>query len=84
MQEQYFYAFWIFTYLYKKMTHVLLISSSNPVNKDGSAAAGSFVHDFANELSKFINITIVTPGNDDSIIKLDNGAFVSCQRGRIE
>ena len=54
------------------MTHVLLISSSNPVNKDGSAAAGSFVHDFANELSKFINITIVTPGNDDSIIKLDN------------
>ncbi|QMU62522.1 MAG: hypothetical protein GKR92_12770 [Gammaproteobacteria bacterium] len=46
----------------KKVNHILLISSSYPTIGEGSAAAGSFVYDFAMELSKHTKVSVLTPG----------------------
>ena len=56
----------------KKIDHILLISSSFPTTKDGSAAAGSFVNDFAVELCKFTKVTVLAPGNSDNQEKYGN------------
>jgi len=42
--------------------HILLITTSYPEQRSGSEAAGSFVEDFAEVLSKHISITVVAPG----------------------
>lgn len=44
------------------MKHLLLVTTSFPVNHDGSEAAGSFVYDLASILSDKIKITVVAPG----------------------
>ena len=45
----------------KKINHVAIVSSSYSSSGEGSAAAGSFVHDFAIELSKLTTVTILAP-----------------------
>lgn len=42
--------------------HIALISTSFPESYDGSEAAGSFVSDFAEVLSRQVKVTIIAPG----------------------
>jgi glycosyltransferase involved in cell wall biosynthesis len=42
--------------------HILLITTSYPEQRSGSEAAGSFVEDFSEVLSKYISVTVVAPG----------------------
>lgn len=44
------------------MNHVALVTTSFPGNEPGSEAAGSFVADFADELSRHCRVTVVAPG----------------------
>lgn len=55
------------------MKHVVLVTTSYPNNRPGSEAAGSFVEDFAIELSKLARVTVVAAGSDDNII--ENGTL---------
>ena len=43
------------------MKHIAIISTSFPSANDGSEAAGSFVADFAIELSSHIQVTVIAP-----------------------
>ncbi len=47
--------------------HILMITTSFPDNRlhDGQEAAGSFVSDFAEELSRHVTLTVVAPGCED-------------------
>lgn len=47
------------------MTHIVIISTSFPINDSGAEAAGSFVADFAQELSKKTQVTVLAPGYED-------------------
>lgn len=42
----------------------VLVTSSFPIARDGSEAAGSFVADIAQELSKYVDVRIVAPGRE--------------------
>jgi len=42
--------------------HIALISTSYPDQTPGSEAAGSFVADFAEELSKYVTVSVLAPG----------------------
>lgn len=46
----------------KKPT-LVLVTTSFPIVGDGSEAAGSFVADLVDELSKYINVRVVAPGS---------------------
>lgn len=46
---------------------ILIISTSFPFTRDGSEAAGAFVADFAEELSKFTPTRVVGPGSRESV-----------------
>lgn len=46
---------------------VLIVSTSFPSSRDGSEAAGAFVADFAEELSKYIPTRVVGPGPRESV-----------------
>jgi len=46
----------------KLMTHVAIITTSFPVDNSGAEAAGSFVADFAEELSSRARVTVLAPG----------------------
>lgn len=48
------------------MTHIAIITTSFPDTRPGSEAAGSFVHDLAVKLAEDVDLTIITPGNEDS------------------
>lgn len=48
------------------MKNVILITTSYPDAETGSSAAGSFVMDFALELSKYVKVTVVTPAYSTS------------------
>jgi glycosyltransferase involved in cell wall biosynthesis len=49
------------------MRRILLISTSYPaVQSSGAEAAGSFVADFAEELGRHVEVTVVAPGAADS------------------
>ncbi len=50
----------------KRMQHVALITTSYPDNASGSEAAGSFVADFASEMSKHVRVTVVAPSSTSS------------------
>lgn len=52
--------------------HILLITTSFPEQIPGSEAAGSFVEDFAEALSKHINVTVIAPGRSN-LSEADNG-----------
>ena len=54
------------------MKHILIISSSFPSRHDGSEAAGSFVKDFAYELSKYVKVTVVAPGEKTQNLEQNN------------
>jgi len=45
----------------KNLTHIAIMTTSFPGGEPGSEAAGSFVEDFAQELSKHVTVTIVAP-----------------------
>lgn len=49
------------------MQHVALITTSYPDTRSGSEAAGSFVEDFARELSRRVRVTVVAASSSDSI-----------------
>jgi len=57
------------------MLHIALVSTSFPLESEGSAAAGSFVHDFAVELCKHAKVTVIAPGSGE-----DPGVAVSSMR----
>lgn len=44
------------------MKHIVLLTTSFPDQQPGSEAAGSFVADFADELSQYANVTVLAPG----------------------
>ena len=44
------------------MRHIILVTTSYPVNNDGSEAAGSFVVDLAQTLAEKVRVTVVAPG----------------------
>jgi glycosyltransferase involved in cell wall biosynthesis len=50
-----------------RMDHVGLITSSYPDGKPGQEAAGSFVADFAHELSLHLRVTVVAASSVDSL-----------------
>lgn len=49
------------------MLHVALITTSYPEHAPGTEAAGSFVEDFARELSHYVRVTVVAAGVADSL-----------------
>jgi glycosyltransferase involved in cell wall biosynthesis len=53
---------------------VVLITTSYPETGDGSEAAGSFVADFADQLSRHTEVTVVAPGSRSS--HEDHGSLV--------
>jgi len=53
------------------MTHIVIISTSFPLNNSGAEAAGSFVADFVQELSKFAQVTVLAPGYENKYEKND-------------
>lgn len=48
------------------MRHIALITTSYPENTPGADAAGSFVEDFARELSRHLRVTVLAAGTVDS------------------
>ncbi len=44
------------------MQHIVIVTTSYPDGVPGSEAAGSFVEDFASEMSKHCAVTVVAPG----------------------
>ncbi len=44
------------------MAHLALLTTSFPNGQPGSEAAGSFVADFAEELSRYVHVTVLAPG----------------------
>ena len=49
------------------MTHLLIVTTSYPDEHEGTAAAGSFVQDFAYALSSHVKVTVVAPGKKNHI-----------------
>ncbi len=49
------------------MKHLVLISTSYPLSRDGSEAAGTFVADFAEALSQKIQVTVIAPAPNEYI-----------------
>ncbi len=49
------------------MQHIALITTSYPEHAVGTEAAGSFVEDFARELSQHIRVTVVAASASDSV-----------------
>ncbi len=54
------------------MAHVALITSSYPDGASGQEAAGSFVEDFARELSLQVRVTVVAASSTDSVRTEEN------------
>jgi glycosyltransferase involved in cell wall biosynthesis len=48
------------------MEHIVLLTTSFPDRQPGSEAAGSFVADFAAELSQYVSVTVLAPGTRTS------------------
>lgn len=48
------------------MKTIVLVTTSFPSANDGSEAAGSFVQDFAEELSKKVKLIVLAPGQNNS------------------
>jgi len=55
------------------MTHIVIISTSFPLDNSGAEAAGSFVADFVQELSKHVQVTVLAPGYENKLEK--NNAY---------
>ncbi len=53
------------------MQHVALITTSYPEHTPGAEAAGSFVEDFARELSQHVRVTVVAASSADTVSKDD-------------
>ena len=49
------------------MAHIALVTTSYPDGKPGTEAAGSFVADFAEELSRRVRVTVIAAGREDEI-----------------
>lgn len=47
--------------------HIAIITTSYPISRDGSEAAGIFVFDFVEKLSKIAKVTVVAPGHNTDI-----------------
>jgi len=54
------------------MSGVALITTSYPDNLRGAEAAGSFVEDFALELSNTVAVTVLAASIDDSVVRTGN------------
>ena len=54
------------------MRHIAILTTSYPDNIPGSEAAGSFVEDFARELSGRVRVTVVTASSLDNISSAGN------------
>ena len=54
------------------MAHIALVTTSYPDGKPGTEAAGSFVADFAEELSRRVRVTVVAAGTEDEIVETGN------------
>lgn len=49
------------------MPRVMLITTSYPENSRGREAAGSFVEDFAQELSQLVDVTVLASGHENRV-----------------
>ena len=54
------------------MKHVIVVTTSYPDSDHGSSAAGSFVMDFVQELSRFVTVTVVTPASESGVVTRGN------------
>ena len=52
------------------MTNILMVTTSYPINKSGEEAAGSFVADLAESLSKNVSVFVLTPGLREDEVKI--------------
>lgn len=58
------------------MTGLVLVTTSFPLQRDGSEAAGSFVDDLAQELARHGSVRVVAPGSDNRIEEWAPGVTV--------
>ena len=56
--------------------HVLLVSTSYPDSLSGSEAAGGFAADFAHELSRHVNVTVVAATSNESSVRTEGDVQV--------
>ena len=49
------------------MTHIAIVTTSFPTDNSGAEAAGTFVADFADELSSRAEVTVLAPGRNHQI-----------------
>ena len=63
------------------MKTIVLITTSYPSVNDGSEAAGSFVKDFAEELSKHAKVIVLAPGKSISEVLPSNSLQVKRYAG---
>lgn len=54
------------------MKHIVLVSTSYPLSGDGTEAAGTFVADFASQLSKYMKVTVIAPALQHFHIKIND------------
>ncbi len=54
------------------MKHLALITTSFPDTSPGSEAAGSFVADFAETLSRYLQVSVIAPSREESVIRYGN------------
>ncbi len=50
------------------MTHIAIVTTSFPIDNSGAEAAGTFVADFAEELSSRSRVTVLAPGISNKIV----------------
>lgn len=53
------------------MYHIVLVTTSYPSSEDGSEAAGSFVADFAHELSQYLKVSVIAPSLQASVVEIN-------------
>ena len=54
------------------MHHIALVTTSYPDGTPGTEAAGSFVADFAEELSRRVRVSVVAAGTEDQVSQEGN------------
>lgn len=53
------------------MRHIVIVSTSYPLNGDGQEAAGTFVADFAHQLAQKVRVTVLAPALQAQTVQVD-------------
>ena len=55
---------------------LIIVTSSFPINGDGSEAAGAFVADLAEEVARYLPVRVVAPGRKDGCERWNDGVDI--------